>query len=76
MLGGYIGEVFRAEFGGEWSLNQEIQPGNLVLELKIGETRMFPAAKVWKRLTSGDEDNLWSYYRVMKDMLSNKGQSE
>ena len=73
MLGGYVGEVLRAQFGGEWSFNREIQPGNLVIELKIGETQIFPPAKVHKRLTNGDEDNLWAYFRVMQDRLSKKG---
>lgn len=65
MLGGYIGEVYRRERNGEWGFNQDVAPGNLVIELKCGDLAMFPPAKVHKRLVNGAEDNLQSYFTVM-----------
>jgi len=69
MLGGYIGETIRKMKGGEWSFNQEISPGQLVIELKVGEISIFPINKVHKRLSNGAEDNLNSFYRVMLEQL-------
>lgn len=65
MLGGYMGEVLRRSKGGEWAINQEFS----AIGLKNGETWLFPPAKVYKRLTNGAEDNLWSYFRVVLEQL-------
>ena len=61
MLGGYIGEVYRRNRGGEWGVNQEFK----ALGVRQGENWIFPPAKVHKRLTNGSEDNLWSYFRIL-----------
>jgi len=65
MFGGYIGEVFRRAHGGEWRFNQEIAPGSIVISLCKDDLQIFPPAKVYKRLTNGPEDNVWSYFRVI-----------
>lgn len=47
----------------------EIAPGETVISLRKGEQRIFPPAKVQKRLVNGSEDNVWFYYQVlMKDL--------
>lgn len=61
MLGGYIGEVFRRSKGGDWAIHQDFN----ALGVQRDEAWVFPPSKVHKRLTNGDEDNLWSYYRVI-----------
>jgi hypothetical protein len=63
--GAYVGEVIRRRWGGEWTTETKAQPG-YVLTLRLGETDIFPPAKVYRRLTNGLEDNVWHYYRVLR----------
>lgn len=65
MYGGYVGEVLRREAGGEWFLDTEVMPGNRVIGLKKDDRRIWPPAKVGKRLMNGDEDNVWVYFQVI-----------
>ena len=75
MLGEYIGEVIRKQNGGEWSFNEAVVPGSLIIELRIGETQIFPPSKVSKRLANGSEDNLYSYYKVVtQDLIAGAAQ--
>ncbi len=69
--GAYLGEVMRRHHGGEWIVAPVFGPDDdPVLTLKIGDTSLFPPAKVHKRLTNGAEDNVWYYYQVLeKDLL-------
>jgi hypothetical protein len=71
MLGGYIGEVYRTQKGGDWALNDEFS----AIGIQRGDAWIFPPAKVHKRLTNGDEDNLWSYFRVSVEEPWRKGAS-
>jgi len=67
--GGYLGEVVRRRFGGDWSI--ENYPGGdfLIIALNVGDSRLFPAMKVHKRLTEGVADNLWTFYQMMREKL-------
>jgi hypothetical protein len=67
--GGYLGEVVRRRFGGEWTI--ESYPGGefLIIALNVGGSRLFPAMKVHKRLTEGATDNLWTFYQMMREKL-------
>lgn len=65
MYGGYIGEVLRRMGRGEWVLDPEIVPGQQTISLRKGEARIFPPAKVQKRLTNGADDNVWVYLQVL-----------
>lgn len=61
--GGYIGEVIRKYIGGIWIID------NNTIILVIGDTQIFPPAKVYKRIKNGKEDNVWHYYQVLKQEL-------
>lgn len=63
MLGGYVGEIYRRVKGGDWAINQEFQ----AIGVLVGESWVFPPAKVHKRLMNGPEDNLLSYFRVISE---------
>jgi hypothetical protein len=63
--GGYIGEVIRQRWGGEWMTETAVHPGT-VITLRVSGSDIFPPAKVYKRLTNGAEDNIWHYYQVLK----------
>ena len=70
MLGGYIGEVMRRHWGGEWKLRSDVAPGEVIVTLGLpGGTDVWPHFKVAKRLSNGPEDNVWSYYRVLKERI-------
>jgi len=69
MWGSYLGEVVRRRFGGEWSI--ETYPGKqfATLTLSVGANKLFPTMKVHRRLTQGDDDNVWSFYKMVKTRL-------
>lgn len=68
MLGGYIGEVIRKHYGGNWVIEDLMNEGN-VLFLNTGDMKTFPVSKVYKRLKNGPEDNVFYYYYAMtKDL--------
>ncbi len=70
IYGAYLGEVLRREFGGTWS-REELDGQPDLLALKFTDKNMlFPAGKIWKRLTNGDEDNVWTFYQSMRQQLS------
>lgn len=69
VLGGYLGEVIRKNHGGEWSIEDFMNQGNTIV-LTIGDTKIFPVGRVFKRLKEGAENNLQHYYTVL---LSNIG---
>lgn len=61
--GGYLGEAIRKNLGGEWLLED-----NTII-LALNDTLIFPPAKVYKRITIGNEDNIWHYYQTLKQNL-------
>src|SRR5215467_11401569 len=67
--GSYFGEVVRRQFGGEWSI--ETYPGKqfATLTLNVGGHKLFPSMKVHRRLTSGEGESLWSFYKMVKARL-------
>ena len=69
MWGSYLGEVVRRRFGGEWSI--ETYPGKqfATLTLNVNGNKLFPSMKVHRRLTEGDHDNIWTFYRMVKGKL-------
>jgi hypothetical protein len=69
MWGSYLGEVVRRRFGGEWTI--ETYPGKqfATLTLTVGGNKLFPTMKVHRRLTQGQDDNLWSFYKMVKARL-------
>ena len=69
MWGSYLGEVVRLRFGGEWSI--ETYPGRqfATLTLNVQGSRLFPSMKVHRRLTEGESENVWAFYRMIKARL-------
>lgn len=69
LWGSYFGEVVRRRFGGGWSI--ETYPGKqfATLTLNVAGTKLFPSMKVHRRLTAGESDNLWSFYKMVKAKL-------
>lgn len=67
--GSYLGEVVRRRFGGEWSM--ETYPGKrfATLTLSVGANKLFPTMKIHRRLTHGEDDSVWSFYKMVKVKL-------
>jgi hypothetical protein len=67
--GSYLGEVVRRRFGGDWAI--ETYPGKqfATLTLSVGGNKLFPTMKVHRRLTQGQDDNVWSFYKMVKARL-------
>jgi hypothetical protein len=69
LWGCYLGEVVRRRFGGEWAI--ETYPGKqfATLTLSVGGNKLFPSMKVHRRLTEGENDNVWAFYKMVKAKL-------
>ena len=69
LWGGYLGEVVRRRWGGEW--NMETYPGAhfATLTLNVRGSKLFPSMKVYRRLTEGDSDNVWAFYQKVRSSL-------
>jgi len=69
LWGSYFGEVIRRRFGGDWSI--ETYPGKqfATLTLSIAGNKLFPSMKVHRRLTAGESDNIWTFYKMVKAKL-------
>ncbi len=67
--GSYFGEVVRRRFGGEWSI--ETYPGKqfATLTLSIRGSKLFPSMKIHRRLAQGGDENIWSFYKMVKARL-------
>lgn len=67
--GSYLGEVVRRRFGGDWSI--ETYPGRqfATLTLTVNGNKLFPSMKVNRRLTEGETDNVWTFYKMVKTKL-------
>ena len=64
--GGYVGEVIRRRWGGEWALESAAFPGQQMITLKVRGQDIFPPSKAGKRMVNGPEDDIWLFYQVVK----------
>lgn len=64
MMGGYVGEVLIKNFGGNWDIEDFMNQGDTIV-LTIGETKIFPVARIYKRLVNGPEDNVYHYFHYL-----------
>jgi hypothetical protein len=71
-FGAYVGEVMRAQTGGTWEVivMKPDKPGltgeHLVIKHPDGGIT-FTVDKAYKRLTNGEQDNVWFFYQVIVD---------
>ena len=74
LWGGYLGEVVRRRFGGEWSIEKYPAGDFLIVTLNVNGARLFPSMKVHKRLTEGSSENIWTFYQSVRAKLEAKVQ--
>jgi len=67
--GGYLGEVVRRRFGGEWTIENYPAGDFPIVTLNVNGARLFPAMKIHKRLTNGAVDNLLPFYQNVRARL-------
>jgi len=59
MIGSFLGECFRVNYGGEWAILDDR------LGVKFtGNNVAFPYTKVWKQYENGFEDSILSFYET------------
>jgi hypothetical protein len=84
MWGGYLGEVLRRRWGGEWFFPEE-GPFQKKICLVIRDARnfptvrditLFPAERAYKQLVNGSEDGIWSYACALEARLSTGGRKD
>ncbi|MHB8303055.1 MAG: hypothetical protein ACYDC6_09495 [Acidobacteriaceae bacterium] len=68
--GGYLGEVVRRRWSGEWSLVQYPGGAAAVPALLVGGSQLYPLVKVYRRLTMGEAENVWTFYQKIRQKLS------
>ena len=68
--GGYFGETLRRLWGGEWGV--ETYPGTVapVISIDIGGAKLFPVMKIYRRLTKGKDENVWRFYQMVRERVS------
>ena len=68
--GGYFGETIRRLWGGEWGV--ETYPGTIapVISIDIGGAKLFPVMKIYRRLTKGQDENVWRFYQIVRGRVS------
>ena len=64
MLGSYIREVFRRNYGAEWGW-VTVQGNRFPGMQRKPDSLFWPWGKALNRIVNGPEDNLWHYYRVL-----------
>ena len=74
--GGYLGEVVRRRWGGEWVLGN--YPGGNVLTVALSTPggTVFPSMKIYRRLNQGATENVWLFYCMMRDRFRTQPQGK
>ncbi len=61
-LGSYLGEVFVRAHGGEWGVASVEGQDGTVACVTHPQVTFWPWVRAMKRVTEGDDDNIWIYY--------------
>ena len=74
LWGSYLGEIIRQRYSGAWEMTQ--YPGGTVAvpAVDVRGSRLFPLMKVYRRLTSGEEEDLRSFYSMVTERLGKPAQ--
>lgn len=69
LWGSYLGEVLRRRYAGTWEMTQ--YPGGVaaVPSVEVRGSHLFPLVKVYRRLTSGDEEDLRTFFTMVTERL-------
>ncbi len=74
LWGSYFGEIIRQPYNGAWEMTQYPGGNVAVPAVNVRGSRLFPLMKVYRRLTSGDEEDLRSFYAMVSERLGKPAQ--
>ena len=74
LWGSYFGELIRQPYNGAWEMTQYPGGNTAVPAVNVRGSRLFPLMKVYRRLTSGDEEDLRSFYAMVSERLGKPAQ--
>ena len=69
MWGAYFGQTVRVVFGGEWNLVNYPGKAMSLPALTVRGSQLFPLLKVYRRITLGEQENVWDYYQAIRSRL-------
>jgi hypothetical protein len=74
LWGSYLGEVLRRRYAGSWEMTQ--YPGGMVAvpAVEVRGSRLFPLVKVYRRLTTGEEEDLRAFFAMVTERLGKPAQ--
>jgi hypothetical protein len=74
LWGSYLGEVLRRRYAGTWEMTQ--YPGGAVAvpAVEVRGSRLFPLLKVYRRLTTGEEEDLRAFFTMVTERLGKPAQ--
>jgi hypothetical protein len=74
LWGSYLGEVLRRRYAGTWEMTQYPGGAIAVPAVDVRGSRLFPLLKVYRRLTTGDEDDLRAFFAMVTERLGRPAQ--
>lgn len=74
LWGSYFGELLRQPYNGAWEMTQYPGGNTAVPSVNVRGSRLFPLMKVYRRLTSGEEEDLRSFYAMVTERLGKPAQ--
>ena len=66
LWGGYLGEVVRRRWDGAWGLVQYPGGAAAVPTLLVAGSQLYPLMKIYRRLTMGEAENVWTFYQKIR----------
>jgi len=74
LWGSYLGEVLRRRYAGTWEMTQYPGGAIAVPAVEVRGSRLFPLLKVYRRLTTGEEDDLRTFFAMVTERLGKPAQ--
>jgi hypothetical protein len=74
LWGSYLGEVVRRRYAGTWEMTQYPGEAVAVPAVEVRGSRLFPLLKVYRRLTTGEEEDLRTFYTMVTERLGKPAQ--
>ncbi|HEX4287094.1 MAG TPA: hypothetical protein VHZ28_18520 [Terracidiphilus sp.] len=69
LWGSYLGEVLRRRYNGSWQMTPYPGGSVAVPSVEVKGSHLFPLIKVYRRLTTGEEEDLGSFFAMVTERL-------
>jgi hypothetical protein len=74
LWGSSLGEILRRRYAGTWEMTQYPGGAIAVPAVDVRGSRLFPLLKVYRRLTTGEEDDLRAFFAMVTERLGKPAQ--